>query len=235
MLELEKLERVVADVFRIVDGEVSGLWKWRRNLFVWEETLLADLLLIVNRNFLPNLYEDRWVWSSSKYMAYLTKEDCSKLVKDIRWCSRGFKIVDWTDLEQVAKWLSLKINAFAWKLMLDRLPSLTNLNKCKFLSTNEKGECRLCDRNVELVTHFFFSVWVCFVSLEIDRFVVGLCVWSQWRSCRYPIKIFPGGFIEVEDAVANFLVWYCVTYLESTKLCDIQSRSYKFCGYNRSH
>lgn len=80
------------------------------------------------------------------------------LLKYTRRCSRGFKIVDWTDLEQVAKWVSLKINAFVWKLMLDRLPSLPNLKKHRILSTDEKGECRVCDRNVESVTHLFFSV-----------------------------------------------------------------------------
>jgi hypothetical protein len=57
-------EGTVAEVWNLA-GTVGWILTWRRSLFVWENTLLEELLMLINQTSL-SLEEDYWVWRLDK-------------------------------------------------------------------------------------------------------------------------------------------------------------------------
>lgn len=51
----------------------------------------------------------------------------------------------------------MKIKAFGWQLILDRIPSRLNLWKRRIIEDEEGVKCVLCDSAVESIEHLIFS------------------------------------------------------------------------------
>lgn len=63
----------------------------------------------------------------------------------------------WSKLTWI-KWCPPKINAFIWKLLLDRIPTRVNLRKRKILHELVSPCCFLCNEDVdETSSHLFFN------------------------------------------------------------------------------
>ncbi|GJX11961.1 RNA-directed DNA polymerase, eukaryota [Tanacetum coccineum] len=70
--------------------------------------------------------------------------------------------------------IPIKVNIFAWKLALDRLPTRANLVQRNVVT--ESQSCPLCDAILEDTSHLFFN---CSLARDVTRL---LCPWSNWES-----------------------------------------------------
>lgn len=107
-------------------GSGSVTWDWRRGLFAWEEDLVAELSLLLNRFYLDDHCTDRWSWFFVKDGVYSTGEGYLRVVEKL-----GCGLIpekQWAALVW-NKWSPPKINTFVWKLVQDRIPTLPNLKK----------------------------------------------------------------------------------------------------------
>lgn len=122
---------------------------------MWEESLVADLILLLNRNGFLTDEIDRWDWKLATDYRYNSKDGYNQIAL-LKGKEQPVNKV-WTD--QV--WLSRapqKINSFVWKALLDRLATRTNLKKRNILFPQESTACRLCDANLEEnADHLFIS------------------------------------------------------------------------------
>nr|GEY35396.1 RNA-directed DNA polymerase, eukaryota [Tanacetum cinerariifolium] len=125
------------------------------------EELLADIQKV---RLTPMV--DRWSWtltSSGEYsVESVRKEIDEKLVLEgahkTRWC----------------KFVPIKINAFAWKVMTDSLPSRFNVSRRGI--TIDSIACGICDLGAETSKHLFFS---CSVARQMFRMI------SRWWDLSY--------------------------------------------------
>ncbi|GJT46465.1 RNA-directed DNA polymerase, eukaryota [Tanacetum coccineum] len=94
-----------------------------------------------------SLQDDRWYWDLNG--------DGEFMVKDVR------NLLDEAVLPHAdyptrwVKYIPIKINIFAWKISLDRIPSKINLQK-KGVSM-EYNFCSICDEDVEDISHIMFK------------------------------------------------------------------------------
>nr|GEY52627.1 RNA-directed DNA polymerase, eukaryota [Tanacetum cinerariifolium] len=127
-----------------------------------EEEQLGFLLSRMNGLILTNI-PDRWVLS--------LEATCEYSVKSV------WQLIDDSILpkEEVAtRWVTvmpIKINLFAWRVRLDKLPTRLNLSlKCINISTIV---CPLCHVFVEFGSHIFFS---CHMASQLWRKL--MCWWE---------------------------------------------------------
>ncbi|GJW38651.1 RNA-directed DNA polymerase, eukaryota [Tanacetum coccineum] len=81
----------------------------------------------------------------------------------------------------------IKVNIFAWKLALDRLPTRANLVQRNVVT--ESQSCPLCDAILEDTSHLFFN---CSLSRDVTRL---LCHW--WNLG-----------VQTFSSYAEWLVWF---------------------------
>nr|GEV99269.1 putative RNA-directed DNA polymerase, eukaryota, reverse transcriptase zinc-binding domain protein [Tanacetum cinerariifolium] len=145
---------------------------------------------ITNMVSLSNL-EDRWYWDMSS--------DGIFQVKDVR------SIIDEAFLpksEVSTRWIKSipkKVNVFAWKLSLDRLPTRSNLSHRNILIPDIL--CPLCNHEVEDSSHLFFG---CMLAKQIQGLV---CRWWNLKVQNY-------------DSYVGWLSWFKSIRLGS-KLKDV--------------
>lgn len=48
------------------------------------------------------------------------------------------------------------VQLFVWRLLLDKLPTKTNLNRCNILASEEELKCLLCKEQTKIASHLFF-------------------------------------------------------------------------------
>ncbi|GJV24186.1 RNA-directed DNA polymerase, eukaryota [Tanacetum coccineum] len=129
---------------------------------------LSQLQLLVGPVILSNA-NDRWVWSLSG--------DGVFQVKDIRrLLDESFLPKDNTATRWV-KFIPIKINVFAWKVSIDRLPTRMNLLRRDIHVPD--FFCPICKDSTEDSSHLFFS---CDLAVDISRLV---CRW--WNLTWSPL------------------------------------------------
>ncbi|GKF13100.1 RNA-directed DNA polymerase, eukaryota [Tanacetum coccineum] len=117
--------------------------------------------------------EDRWVWDMN--------EDGVFRVKDVR------NLLDETFLPNDAnptRWIKsvpIKINVFAWKVYLDRLPTRSNLTSRDVAVSSLS--CPICNVAHEDTAHLLFS---CRLATDVVRLV---CRW--WNLVWLPLNSYP--------------------------------------------
>ncbi|GKV27604.1 hypothetical protein SLEP1_g36760 [Rubroshorea leprosula] len=121
----------------------NGTWKWnltwRRKLFEWEEEAAKELSTMIEGVKIYPGRPDEWEWILSKDSRYSSKTAYSLLTKVPRCLTQEkvFRRV-WNPI------LPTKISAFNWRLMLNRLPTKSNLLKRGFSVIMGDGNCSLC-------------------------------------------------------------------------------------------
>ncbi|GKV27067.1 hypothetical protein SLEP1_g36277 [Rubroshorea leprosula] len=130
----------------------NGTWKWnltwRRKLLEREEEAATELSKLIEGVKISPGQLDEWEWKHSKDSHYSTTSAYSLLTKVPR-CSnqeRVFRRV-WNPI------LPNKISAFNWQLLLNRLPTKSNLLKRGLGSIMGDGKCNLCQEEEEDATH----------------------------------------------------------------------------------
>ncbi|GLT52165.1 hypothetical protein SLA2020_255190 [Shorea laevis] len=154
-------EAVIADMGSWNQRKWEWEWRWRRNLFVWENELLQELINELQGISLKKGQQDTWMWKHSREGKY-SVQTAYKYLSQQHTAGSGQKYdLVWN------KNVPLKVTAFAWKLLQNRIPTKDNLMK-RGMNGQGNDKCVLCDLEAESVEHLFFK---CNVS------------WSIWASC----------------------------------------------------
>ncbi|KAL8517334.1 hypothetical protein ACS0TY_015538 [Phlomoides rotata] len=97
--------------------------------------------------------EDRWIWKLEKEGNYSVKTTYNAILKrTMTMNSEQEKIsVIWNKI------VPLKIVAFSWKLVQDKVPTMTNLLRRGAINPYFSLLCRLCGRSNEDSDHLFFE------------------------------------------------------------------------------
>ncbi|KAL8494404.1 hypothetical protein ACS0TY_025275 [Phlomoides rotata] len=133
---------------------------WRRNLRSWETDLLSVLLRAAEAQLNPTSSEDTWRWRRNSSGIFTVKSAYEAIVE-----SHAGEIIAAAKLGTVwIKAVPLKIAAFSWKVLQDRIPTIMNLLKREAYNKNFSPKCRLCDLENEDTNHLFFE---CFAAKNI--------------------------------------------------------------------
>ncbi|GKD14249.1 RNA-directed DNA polymerase, eukaryota, partial [Tanacetum coccineum] len=155
-----------------------------------ESSQLALLQTYIEGTLLSNM-EDRWVWD-------LNGEGVFR-VKDVRILLDECLLPKAPTATRWVKYVPIKINVFAWKVFLDRLPTRSNLQHRGVLVSDLL--CPLCSSAQEDSSHLFFS---CRLATDIVRLV---CRW--WNLSWTPL-----------GSYADWLNWFNSIRL-SSKVKDL--------------
>jgi hypothetical protein len=147
-------EASVAEMWNPMAGEVNWRLIWRRRLFVWEENLMDELLVVINR-ISPSDDTDRWGWKPEND-AIFTAKSVYKLVSnlsnleglDAQWHAKIFTGI----------WKSptpSKVCGFVWQLLHNRIPTKSNLVSRRIIVAGEDSRCVLCGVEIETADHLF--------------------------------------------------------------------------------
>ncbi|GKC40680.1 RNA-directed DNA polymerase, eukaryota, partial [Tanacetum coccineum] len=133
---------------------------------------LLDFVILSNSN-------DRWVCDLNG--------DGVFRVKDVRNLLDEFFLPRADIPTRWVKNIPIKVNIFAWKLALDRLPTRANLVQRNVVT--ESQSCPLCDAILEDTSHLFFN---CSLARDVTRL---LCRW--WNLG-----------VQTFSSYAEWLVWF---------------------------
>ncbi|GKV05161.1 hypothetical protein SLEP1_g17203 [Rubroshorea leprosula] len=148
----------IADMGQWNNGEWTWTWRWRRNLFVWETNLLQELCSMLEGIKLTQGKEDNWMWKHNSKGSY-TVRSAYNIINQNQESRQDaqYKLI-WDNK------LPLKISAFAWKALQNRISTKDNLLKRGLIEDNTEAKCILCGEKVETSTHILFS---CPISWKI--------------------------------------------------------------------
>ncbi|KAJ0910410.1 putative reverse transcriptase zinc-binding domain-containing protein [Helianthus annuus] len=155
LFELERSKNVsVAERVKNVNGTMILNFSWVRQLASAEEVedvqSLSEVVLGAAREHGP----DRWLW----------ERDGSGMfsVKSIKDALQHARFSDLGNNFEWNNWVPIKINFLAWRVSLDRVPTLAALAH-RNVHVGHMG-CRLCEQFVEDSDHLF-------VSCEVAQFI----------------------------------------------------------------
>jgi hypothetical protein len=151
-------EETVADMCQLGWGVEGQAWSWRRGLFVWEEEMLGELILLLQGVTLQVDKADRWLWNLETSQVFSVRS--------------AYKLLTFQPqsvyLEAVPSlWnndVPLKVILFVWRLFRDRLPTKDNLFR-RGVIQNDSLMCVAGCGSEESLAHlflhcnFFGSVW----------------------------------------------------------------------------
>ncbi|GKD36416.1 RNA-directed DNA polymerase, eukaryota [Tanacetum coccineum] len=158
-----------------------------------ESSQLALLQTYIEGTLLSNM-EDRWVWDLNGEGVFRVKD--VRILLDECFLPKAPTATRWV------KYVPIKINVFAWKVFLDRLPTRSNLQHRGVLVSDLL--CPLCSSAQEDSSHLFFS---CRLATDIVRLV---CRW--WNLSWTPL-----------GSYADWLNWFNSIRL-SSKVKDLLER-----------
>lgn len=162
-------EALVSDLGSWTDNIRVWELQWRRNFFVWEDSLVQELMgQLTNVNLLRD-GGDEWRFKYNKdgifscKMAYRVLIHNQMLILDpTRPITDEFFKKFWNPI------IPLKIKALGWQLILDRAPSRLNLWKRGIIQDVERVLCVLCGSGVDTMEHLIFS---CSKSFQLWKIV----------------------------------------------------------------
>ncbi|GKA44017.1 RNA-directed DNA polymerase, eukaryota, partial [Tanacetum coccineum] len=199
-----------------------------------EAQQLVQLQDLIGSSVLVNT-EDKWFWDLNGNGVFC--------VKDVR------KLLDESFLPKEAtatrwiKFVPIKINVFAWKVSLDRLPTRVNLmHRGIYVSSLS---CPICSSHFEDTSHLLFS---CTMATDVTRLV---CRWwdlvwsplgsySEWLSWFNSIRL--GSNLKTMLEGVFFVTWWCLWNFRNRLLFaaqkprkdvifdDIVARSFSWCN-----
>jgi hypothetical protein len=126
---------------------VNDCWQWslewRRNLFVWEEDLLRELMTSLQGVSLSTL-ADKWVWSEAVDGVFSVNSCYSALTRHAAYLSN---FTEFQKLVFQGIWKSaapLKVTAFSWQTLHDKIPTRRNLHRRGVIADVAATRCIFC-------------------------------------------------------------------------------------------
>lgn len=119
---------LIANCGSLVGGVWSWCLMWTQRLFVWEEALLLDLMLLL-QPIAMSLVEDRWWWHRDNSGSYTAVRPTYAVLLEDSSAALGLSDVQVDLLGRLWRSMApLKVIAFSWQLLLDRgVPTRLNL------------------------------------------------------------------------------------------------------------
>lgn len=193
-------------------GWVDGVWSWRlvwrRNLFVWEEDLVRDLLLLLQPLIL-NSDANRWEWVGDVSGVYSVRSAYACLTEESLIAS-GFSDDQMAILGRLWQSLALpKVISFSWQLLLDRVPTRVNLVRRGVILDEEMASSILCGGDEESTLDLFMRCpFAQIVWYDVFR-------WLGWQLPMPPdlFSLFVVFCASTRDAQAKrglSLIWHSV-------------------------
>lgn len=148
LLAVDK-EAKVTDMGEWEEGVWRWRWNWRRSLFLWEETLVNDLQRSLGCINISANGMDSWNWKHDHSGFYTIKSACKVLTSEI---------VATKDMFYTSLWnrrVPTKVAGFAWKLSMERIPSVVNLARRNIICSSNVS-CHGCKLKDEITFHIFF-------------------------------------------------------------------------------
>jgi hypothetical protein len=183
---------------------------WRRRLFAWEETLVDELVESLQHVVLSDQV-DKWSWahdSTGDFSVKSTYVLVSDLLAD-RVDSSGEKIAAFKSLWKCPA--PSKVLGFGWLLLLDRIPTKTNLFRRRILNQVDDQVCVLCNDSEENAVHLFLY---CPFALRVwDQ----ICFWLRLdfnlpHSCISLLNFFAAAFVSKLIRQGLVLIWSSVIW-----------------------
>ncbi|XP_019432893.1 PREDICTED: uncharacterized protein LOC109339826 [Lupinus angustifolius] len=131
---------------------------WRRNLFLWEQGEVENLLkFLEDARFVQDL-DDGWLWVHDKGGLYSVRNAYKVLQNEVTKIDNGFYKRLW------ACNVPSKLKCLVWRMSLDRVPTRSNLARHGALGDQAPTGCVFCGMMEESIDHFFtcpssYSVW----------------------------------------------------------------------------
>jgi len=147
-------EAMVGDIGVVTEEGLVWNFSWRRRLFVWEEELLLSLMEDLEGITMSN-EDDVWRWNLEDNGIFSVKSAYLKL--------EGLVLLEdlWGEVEKrvfANMWDSpapSKVVAFAWRVLLNRIPTKGNLAFRNVLPPETSLLCVMCNRKEESALHLF--------------------------------------------------------------------------------
>ena len=179
-------DAMVAEV-RVEGGTESG-WNltWRRGLFVWEEEVLNSMLLDL-QGFECSQGEDEWRWTLEGGGGFTVRS----MYKKLEVVSRGEE--GWGEeenhvLSQI--WKSgapSRVVAFAWKGLLNRIPTRDNSAWRNVLPIGANFNCVFCNEVEETTNHLFlhctvtWKIWLALLNWFQTNLIIPENLFAHWK------------------------------------------------------
>lgn len=124
-------------------GEWEGeewRWKleWRRGWFEWEGSLLTSFMQVLDSISLRRDTQDGWTWNNNSAVPYSVKEVYAMLLQQQEQQEPDIFSTLWSSL------IPSKVNAFRWRLLLNRVQTKDNLAKWGIIPQGGNLNCGLC-------------------------------------------------------------------------------------------
>ncbi|XP_076893436.1 uncharacterized protein LOC143545418 [Bidens hawaiensis] len=131
----------------LVQSDSSPRWAWKRGLNLVERQLLQVCWGRVQQ-LLSVSYEDGgWFWGEDGCNAFSTKG----LRRDIESLMFGQE----NYVHQWLKWVPIKVNAFIWRAVVNKIPTMESLTKRGIQIPD--AMCKRCGSSNEDIDHLFFG------------------------------------------------------------------------------
>jgi hypothetical protein len=135
----------------------GGVWRWellwRQNFFVWEEVIFNDLLNILIGVSI-SLEDDRWVWNPGLEESFSVKATYVYLDHLLNTHTPIYSLLSFTFKFIWKCGVPSKVSAFAWQVLLDKVPTRDNLRRRGVVGV-EGSSCPFCQEGPETVSHLF--------------------------------------------------------------------------------
>jgi hypothetical protein len=135
---------------------------WRRIFFVWEEELVDELMGVLALVTITTL-EDRWSWNPGGEEGFTVKSTYVFLDHTTHPSQQLSSLLSFAFKFVWKCGVPSKVSAFAWQLLLDRLPTRDNLRRRRVVSA-EGSISPFCLVEVESATHLFLH---CRIAADI--------------------------------------------------------------------
>lgn len=164
LISMQK-EAKVGEIGLVSGQDIDWAFSWRRHLFMWEEEVLLSLKEDLEDTRLSS-QEDEWRWQLEDTGVFSVKSTYVKLEELVLYDEL------WTEEENGVfdkLWKSpapSKVVAFAWRTLLNRIPTKSNLVLRHVIGPEDSLLCALCGRVEESTIHLFLhcdvasSVWL---------------------------------------------------------------------------
>jgi hypothetical protein len=153
---------LVGGCFSMVDQSICWKWRWKKEPTDLVERREFDDCSLLLMQFQLRSSPDKWAWPNDNSGRF-SVASMRKLIFDAKVVSAPF-ILDWNS------WVPKKVNIFAWRARLDRLPSRVSLTNRNIQI--DSIDCRLCGVEQETTSHLLVS---CQVATWVWHFIGSWC------------------------------------------------------------
>lgn len=154
---------MIGDMGEWNEGVWRWEWRWRRELLEREVQMFNEFLSIVNNVQLVQRQRDAWSWQRNATGVYTTNDAYDWLRKHkeegMRLVREDFTLI-WSKI------IPSKIQIHAWRVLWERIPTSTKLDRRKILPQGANLNCVFCNESQETVRHvlfecaFSYQVWM---------------------------------------------------------------------------